>query len=203
MENNLNNNSQVFQNLNLSDLWGNLSHYGALQIFGAVFTIALILSFALIFLLIITGNGDKIVKLIKRQQAKKENDRGFSPERAIKVYPCPEQLSYDKEDAKEFEKMLLRKIDNMRQDNYSGKIYVVDMRKIKHMSEPIRDVFKKIAEGSVKLNVVWLIYVIPKIKKSKNMNTTEKYLLELVALCKKLNKPGSWSIKENMDKLLN
>lgn len=204
MENNLNNHSQVFQDLSLSQLWSNISTMGAAQLITVVVIISFVLLFAFAFLILITGNANKVVMFFKRQQAKKDQENGWSSEDSIKIYHCPDKLSYVKNDAEEFKKMILRKIDNLRQDNYSGKIYIVDMSKIVHLSEPMRAIFKEIAEGSVKLNVVWLVYVIPKIKKGGKLNTTEQYFLELSALCKKLNKPGSWAIKEGLNiKLFN
>jgi len=198
MENNLNSHSQVFQDLSLGQLWSNISTMGAAQLIAIVLIISLVLIFAFAFLIVITGNSDKVINLIKKRQAKIDQSREWPSEDSIKIHHCPEKLSYVEDDAQEYKKMILRKIENLRQDNYSGKVYIIDMSKIIHMSEPMRDIFKEIAEGSVKLNVVWLVYVIPKIRKGSKLNNTEQYFRELSALCKKLNKPGSWSIKEGV-----
>jgi len=190
---------QLVQNLSLSELWKALPTMNAVQLIFllVLFSLIIALLFAIIF-------KSQLEKWFNKSNQEKFSSYPWPSEEKINIHNLTDKLAKTEDEAKEFKKMLLREIDWLRKENVSGKQFLIDMSKTIYMSEAIRKMFKELAEDSIKLNIVRLIYVIPSVKKSKNLNDTEKFYVDIKNLCKKFNRPGSWAIKEGINlKLFN
>jgi hypothetical protein len=190
---------QLVQNLSLSELWKAIPTMGAVQLIFVLILFSMLIAFlfAVIF-------RKQIEKLFSKSNLEKYSSYPWPSEEKISIHNLTDKLAKTEKEAKEFKEMLLREIEWLRRENVSGKQFLIDMSKTIYMSESIRKMFRELAEDSIKLNIVRLIYVIHPIKKSKNLNETDKFYLDIKNLCKKYNRPGSWAIKEGINlKLFN
>jgi len=180
--------------LSLADLWKSIPAMGLAQL-----SFVYLIIFTILIVILARLFKPQIIKLVNQKSQEKFSAYPWPSEEMIYIHNLPDKLAKTDKECKEFKEMLLHQISRLRNENISGKQYLIDMSKTIFMSGSIRKMFTEIAEDSIKLNIVRLIYVIPKIRKSKKLNETEKFYVEMKNLCKKLNKPGSWVIKEGIN----
>jgi hypothetical protein len=186
---------KLINGLGLTDLWKSMSGMDVAQLIAVVVIIALVLS---VFLVIIFKK-----QLVKYFNSKSDNNfSGYAwpSEEIINIHNTPDKLSLTKIEAEEYKKMLLHKIDYLRNEKVTGKQFIINMEHTVYMSEVVRSMFKALAENSINLNIVRLIYVIPAHKKSKVKTDMDKFFLEIDLMAKKYNKPGSWAVKIGLNK---
>jgi len=186
---------KLIEGLALSELWKAMSVMGTAQLFGAVFIVSI---FFTALLLIVFRKS--VSKWINKKQEKNYSDYRWPTEEMINIQKLPDKLSLMKDEADLFKKMILHKIEFLRNEKVSGKQFIINMENTVYMSKAIRTMFTELADNSIKLNIVRLIYVIPNPKKPKNKTDMDKFYLEIKSLCKKHNKPGSWAVKYGLKK---